>query len=176
MNYRTLLACSRHCASLEQQWKEMNATIQTLPELTSSVTLIQERVQGLCASIAKIEAALSQLNEETVAHQISTWKQEQAAKTEQYAEKKEAELKELEVKMRKARDVIIEERKAKALSRSRTIEREAEKEQDRVRAQLDQKVQKSMQDYVIYGGFGGKGKNAPSEGSYGISPFSRRPC
>jgi predicted lipase len=136
-----------------------------LPELTATVTLIQERVQGLCSSISKIEAALTQMNEDTVAHQISMWKVQESAKVDEYERKREAELRDLEAKMRKSREVVDDERKQKALSRSKSIEKEAEKETDRVRAQLDQQVQKSMEDYLIYGGFGSSGRKAPTEGT-----------
>lgn len=143
----------------------MNTAMKILPELTESVVTIQERVQGLCASIAKIEAALTQLNEDTVSHQISGWKKEQIAVADAYQRKKEDELRELELKLKKSREVVVDERMQKVLSRSISIEIEAEKEKDRVRAELDQQIQQSMHEYLIYGGFGSTTKSPSSEGT-----------
>jgi hypothetical protein len=66
------------------------------------------------------------------------------------------ELKALEVSMKKNYEIATSQKREKALTRSQTLEQHQELEHERVRAELDKKIQKEMQDYIVYGSFGAK--------------------
>jgi hypothetical protein len=61
--------------------------------------------------------------------------------------------------MKKTYEVTTASRREKALSRSVTLEQSQDQEHERVRAELDKKIQKEMQDFIVYGSFGAKPKS-----------------
>jgi hypothetical protein len=164
-------ACSRRNSEL----KVLHAHFQTLPTVLTNINNVSKSIDEICAKINEVEALLDEQINKTAQLQIENLTVEKHKELAAYKVQREKELQTYENELAAKKNKLVADRKRRAELLQQQLDVESEKEQERIRTELEDKIQQDMVDFILWGSKRKNSQPQPQQPQdvYSTSPSSR---
>eukprot|EP00029_Vermamoeba_vermiformis_P013452 TRINITY_DN8370_c0_g1_i1.p1 TRINITY_DN8370_c0_g1~~TRINITY_DN8370_c0_g1_i1.p1 ORF type:complete len:329 (-),score=65.60 TRINITY_DN8370_c0_g1_i1:128-1114(-) len=140
-------ACSRRNAEL----KVLHAHFQTLPAVLTNINNVSKSVEDICVKINEVEALLDEQINKTAQLQIENLAVEKHKELAAYKVQREKELQAYENELSAKKQKVVADRRLRAELLHQQLEVDSEKEKERIRTELEDKIQQDMVDFILWG-------------------------